>query len=55
MPLRFTVLASGSAGNASLLQIDGFGLLVDAGLGPRTLAGRLAAVADPLEPDPLPS
>ena len=44
MPLRFTVLASGSAGNASLLQIDGFGLLVDAGLGPRTLAARLAAV-----------
>jgi phosphoribosyl 1,2-cyclic phosphodiesterase len=43
MPLRFTVLASGSAGNASLLQIDGFGLLVDAGLGPRILAARLAA------------
>jgi ribonuclease BN (tRNA processing enzyme) len=44
MPLRFTVLGSGSAGNASLLQIDGFGLLLDAGLGPRKLAARLAAV-----------
>jgi phosphoribosyl 1,2-cyclic phosphodiesterase len=44
MPLRFTVLASGSAGNASLLQADGFVLLLDAGLGPRKLASRLAAV-----------
>jgi glyoxylase-like metal-dependent hydrolase (beta-lactamase superfamily II) len=44
MPLQFTVLASGSAGNASLLEIDGFGLLLDAGLGPRQLAARLAAV-----------
>jgi phosphoribosyl 1,2-cyclic phosphodiesterase len=44
MGLRFTVLASGSAGNASLLEADGFGLLLDAGLGPRTLADRLGAV-----------
>jgi len=43
MALRFTVLASGSAGNASLVEADGFGLLLDAGLGPRTLATRLAA------------
>lgn len=42
MPLRFTVLASGSAGNASLVQVDRFGVLIDAGLGPRLLAGRLA-------------
>jgi ribonuclease BN (tRNA processing enzyme) len=42
--LRFTVLASGSAGNASLLEADGFTLLLDAGLGPRQLAERLAAV-----------
>jgi ribonuclease BN (tRNA processing enzyme) len=39
----FTVLASGSGGNASLLEADGFGLLVDIGLGPRQLATRLAA------------
>jgi phosphoribosyl 1,2-cyclic phosphodiesterase len=44
MPLRFTVLASGSAGNASMLEVDGFGLLLDAGLGPRQLAGRMTAV-----------
>jgi phosphoribosyl 1,2-cyclic phosphodiesterase len=43
MSLRFTVLASGSAGNASLLEADGFGLLVDVGLGPRQLAARLKA------------
>jgi phosphoribosyl 1,2-cyclic phosphodiesterase len=44
MPLEFTVLASGSAGNASLIRVDGFSLLLDAGLGPRQLARRLAAV-----------
>lgn len=44
MALQFTVLASGSAGNATLIQVDGFGLLLDAGLGPRRLASRLAAV-----------
>src|SRR5438874_2355413 len=35
-------LASGSAGNASLVEADDFGLLLDAGLGPRVLASRLA-------------
>lgn len=44
MGLRFTVLASGSGGNASLIEADGFGVLLDAGLGPRTLGSRLAAV-----------
>src|SRR5205823_5933023 len=44
MPVQFTVLASGSGGNASLLQVDGFGLLLDVGLGPRQLSSRLAAV-----------
>jgi phosphoribosyl 1,2-cyclic phosphodiesterase len=44
MTLRFTVLASGSAGNASLIEANGFGVLLDAGIGPRVLAGRLAAV-----------
>jgi len=43
MSLRFTVLASGSSGNASLLEADGFGLLVDMGLGPRQLAARMKA------------
>lgn len=39
--IHYTVLGSGSAGNASLLQVDGFGLLIDAGFGPRQLATRL--------------
>jgi len=41
MSLRFTVLASGSQGNASLVQAGDFGVLIDCGLGPRTLATRL--------------
>jgi phosphoribosyl 1,2-cyclic phosphodiesterase len=44
MTLRFTVLASGSSGNASLMEAAGFGVLLDAGLGPRQLASRLAGV-----------
>jgi phosphoribosyl 1,2-cyclic phosphodiesterase len=44
MAARFSVLASGSAGNSSLLQLDGTGVLIDLGLGPRELTARLAAV-----------
>jgi phosphoribosyl 1,2-cyclic phosphodiesterase len=44
MTLRFTVLASGSGGNASLVEAAGFGVLLDIGLGPRQLASRLAGV-----------
>lgn len=44
MPARFCVLASGSAGNCAFLQADGFGILIDVGLGPRFVASRLAAV-----------
>jgi phosphoribosyl 1,2-cyclic phosphodiesterase len=44
MLLQFTVLASGSSGNASLLRFRHFGLLVDAGLGPRLLAERLGQI-----------
>jgi phosphoribosyl 1,2-cyclic phosphodiesterase len=43
MAARFTALASGSAGNACLVEADGFGVLLDFGLGPRTIAGRMAA------------
>ena len=42
--MRFCVLASGSSGNASLLVDRGFGVLLDLGLGPRTLADRLEQV-----------
>lgn len=44
MPLHFTTLASGSAGNAALIDANGYGLLLDVGLGPRELADRLDAV-----------
>jgi phosphoribosyl 1,2-cyclic phosphodiesterase len=44
MASRFAMLASGSSGNACLLEINGFGLLIDVGLGPRQLAARLADV-----------
>jgi phosphoribosyl 1,2-cyclic phosphodiesterase len=41
MTLRFTMLASGSSGNSCLVQSGQFGVLIDAGLGPRQLAERL--------------
>ncbi len=44
MGLRFTVLASGSGGNASLVEAANFGVLIDAGIGPRMLSQRLTAV-----------
>jgi L-ascorbate metabolism protein UlaG (beta-lactamase superfamily) len=44
MTMRFAILASGSQGNASYLEADGFGLLIDIGLGPRQLGERLHAV-----------
>jgi phosphoribosyl 1,2-cyclic phosphodiesterase len=42
--LRFTVLASGSGGNATLVQSSGFGVLIDVGLGPRQISSRLAKI-----------
>jgi len=44
MPARWTVLASGSSGNASLLESEDAGLLVDIGLGPRQLDSRLRQI-----------
>ena len=44
MTARFTVLASGSSGNAALVETDGFGLLIDCGIHPRMLTARLAEV-----------
>lgn len=46
MTARFTVLASGSSGNATLLRVNGFGLLIDCGLHARFLGARLAAVGE---------
>lgn len=42
MATSLTVLASGSSGNAALLRSDRFGLLIDAGIGPRAMIRRLA-------------
>jgi phosphoribosyl 1,2-cyclic phosphodiesterase len=42
MAATFTALASGSAGNASLVRSGDFGLLIDFGLPARTIAGLLA-------------
>jgi phosphoribosyl 1,2-cyclic phosphodiesterase len=39
--LRLRVLGSGSGGNATLVEAMGSRLLIDAGLGPRTIAERL--------------
>jgi phosphoribosyl 1,2-cyclic phosphodiesterase len=41
--LRFRILASGSGGNAALVEAGGTRLLVDAGLGPRILSDRLSS------------
>jgi phosphoribosyl 1,2-cyclic phosphodiesterase len=43
MIVRFTVLASGSAGNAALVQSDQAAWLIDGGLQPRVLRERLAS------------
>lgn len=49
MSLRFRVLGSGSSGNATLVEAGGTRILIDAGLGPRTLAERLeSAGVDPV-------
>ena len=42
MTLELCVLASGSAGNASIVRSPSGALLIDAGIGPRTLAQRLS-------------
>jgi len=42
--ISFSVLGSGSGGNSSLLEVDGFGLLIDVGFGPKQMTERLAAI-----------
>jgi phosphoribosyl 1,2-cyclic phosphodiesterase len=42
--MRLAILASGSAGNALVVESDGTRLLIDCGLGPRQLRQRLRAV-----------
>ena len=49
MAVQFAVLASGSRGNATLIRAEGIGLLVDLGIGPRTLGERLMSVGSSWE------
>jgi len=49
MPLQFAVLASGSQGNASLVQAGRCGTLLDVGIGPRAMAKRLESVGSSWE------
>jgi phosphoribosyl 1,2-cyclic phosphodiesterase len=44
MSAEFTVLASGSRGNASLIRSGGSGVLIDLGLGARTMIERMESV-----------
>ena len=44
MSVQFAVLASGSRGNATLVRAGGSGLLIDLGIGARSLEARLASV-----------
>jgi phosphoribosyl 1,2-cyclic phosphodiesterase len=44
MAVQFAVLASGSRGNSTLVRGREAGLLIDVGIGPRTLAERLESV-----------
>lgn len=44
MSLRMCVLGSGSAGNSTLVELDGRTILIDAGFGPRSLPQRLRQV-----------
>ncbi|CAN5743731.1 MBL fold metallo-hydrolase [soil metagenome] len=48
--MRAYVLGSGSSGNSLLVEADGVRVLVDAGLGPRMLEQRLAALGVDLLP-----
>jgi phosphoribosyl 1,2-cyclic phosphodiesterase len=48
MSIQFSVLASGSRGNASLVQSGHAGMLIDFGIGPRELNARLEGVGSSL-------
>ena len=49
MSIRVSVLGSGSRGNATFIPTDKVRLLIDCGLGPRTLANRLRTIGE--DPD----
>ena len=47
--MRLSVLSSGSSGNATYIESNGVGLLLDAGLSCRRIAGLLASIGRSLE------
>ena len=47
--MRFSILGSGSAGNAALLVTEGARVLVDAGFSARRLGALLAGIGESLE------
>ena len=49
MSIRVSVLGSGSRGNATFIRTDKVRMLIDCGLGPRTLANRLRTIGE--DPD----
>jgi len=49
MAMRFSILGSGSSGNAALLQTDASRVLLDAGFSAKRLAGLLEEVGEKLE------
>jgi len=51
-PFRAFVLGTGSSGNSLLVEAEGVRILVDAGLGPRVLETRLAALGVTLDRGP---
>ena len=49
MSIRVSVLSSGSRGNATFIRTDKVRMLIDCGLGPRTLANRLRTIGEDLD------
>jgi phosphoribosyl 1,2-cyclic phosphodiesterase len=49
MSLSLSILASGSAGNCSVLRSGGAVMLIDCGIGPRTAAGRMKGLGIGIE------
>ena len=49
MSIRVSVLSSGSGGNATFIRTDKVRMLIDCGLGPKTLANRLRTIGE--DPD----
>jgi len=48
--MRIWLLSSGSSGNAAIVEAEGARLLIDAGLGPRTMAARMRRLGGELFP-----